>query len=272
MRLLARAWDWFGWAGVGLLILLAVAVIGPALVAADPAALSSQILTPPSAQHRLGTDELGRDVLAQLIYGTRVSLGVGVAGALLSTLLAIVVGAVAGYFGAWVDVPIMRVSEVFQVVPSIVLAAVVASLTGPGIDKTIFVIAILSWPPTARVVRGEVLRIKTQEYVDVARCHGDSAVKILVRDVIPNAVRPVVAVSTLAIGFAILLEASLGFLGLGPSDVPSWGRLLNSGQRFIFRAWWLSAFAGLAIFMTVMLFNVLGDRFSRMLDPRQSAR
>jgi peptide/nickel transport system permease protein len=256
--------------GLLVVVLVVVALLAPVLSPVSPSQISTDNLQSPFGHYILGTDELGRSVAIQLIFGLRVSLLVGLLSALVATVLGIAVGAVAGYFGRWLDVVLMRVTEVFQVMPSFILAALIVALLGAGLSRVIAVIAILSWPEAARVMRSEVIRIRELEYVDAARSLGIGEWRVMLGEVIPNALGPVAAVGTLIIGRAILLEASLSFFGLSSADVPSWGRMLNSGQRFLFQAWWLSVFPGVAIFVTVLLFNIFGDAVTRALDPRRS--
>jgi len=235
----------------------------------DPLKISDETLQPPSAQFLLGSDELGRSVLMHLVYGARVSLTVGFAAALFSTLIGIAVGSVAGFVGGRIDTLVMRIAEIFQVMPTFILASVIVALAGPGEARIIFVIAILSWPQTARLIRGEVLRIKQLDFVDAARCLGMRESRILLVEIVPNALAPVIAVATLTIAQAILLEAALSFFGLSSPDVISWGRMLTSGQRFLHQAWWLSIFPGLAIFMTALAFNLAGDCIRAVHDPQR---
>jgi peptide/nickel transport system permease protein len=166
----------------------------------------------------------------------------------------------------------MRVAEFFQVMPTFILAVVIVALAGPGLSHVVAVIALLSWPQTARVARGEVLRVSRLDFVDGVRCLGVPEWKILLREVIPNSIGPVVALGTLIVGNAILVEASLSFLGLSRPDLVSWGRVLSTGQRFLFTAWWLSIFPGLAIFLTVLAFNLLGDALGDALNPRRATQ
>ena len=222
----------------------------------------------PSWEHPLGTDELGRDMLLGILFGIKVSLAVGISAAIGATLAGILIGAIAGYYGGWLDLAVMRVSEVFQVIPTFILAAFIIALSGPGLSRVVIVIALLSWPQVARLMRGEVLRVKQLEFVDAVRCLGVPEFRILVLEVIPNAVAPVLAAATLIVGHAILLEAALGFFGLSSADLVSWGRMLNAGQRFLFNAWWLSFFPGMAIFVTVLAFNLLGDAVGAALNPK----
>ncbi|OZI20306.1 hypothetical protein CAL26_22505 [Bordetella genomosp. 9] len=271
----SRAWmqlrhDKAAWLGLAAMALLAFAAIaGPSLLGGgDTFEISMDLLAPPSWTHPMGTDDMGRSTFNQLIWGARTSLMVGLASALSTTVIGIAVGALAGYFGGWFDMVIMRVTEVFQVMPKFVLAAVVVAMAGPGLAHVILVIAVLSWPQPARLVRGEVMRIKGLEYVQAAICLGESRLRILWREVLPNAVAPVLALGTLVIGQAILLEAGLSFFGLTTPETPSWGGMLNVGQRFFHQAWWLSVFPGAAIVATVLIFNILGDSVSAAFNPR----
>ncbi|CAN7671374.1 ABC transporter permease [Caballeronia sp. LjRoot34] len=230
--------------------------------------LSDNILTGPTSDDWLGTDELGRGVFSLLVAGAQTSMLVGLLAAASATVIGIAIGATAGFVGGKVDTAIMRLAEIFQVMPTFVLAAVIVAMAGPGTARVIAVIAILSWPQTARLMRGEVLRVKSLEYVDAARCLGIREGFILSREVVPNAITPVIAMGTLIIGQAILLEAALGFFGLTAPDTFSWGQVLNSGQHFFFQAWWLSVFPGAAIFITVLAFNVFGDAVNSAFNPR----
>src|SRR5262249_5682869 len=168
----------------------------------------------------------------------------------------------------WLDTTVMRVAEFFQVIPSFILAAVIVAMTGTGLAQIIAVVSLPSWPQEARVMRGQVMRVKQLELVATVRCLGVSKQHVLFGEVIPNGVAPVVAVGTLIVGQAILLEASLSFLGLSSAELVSWGRMLNSGQRFLWNAWWLSFFPGTAIFLTVLAFNLFGDAVGAVLNPR----
>jgi peptide/nickel transport system permease protein len=257
-------------AGAFILLLLVLALAAGLFPGLDPHGMSNESMQPPSAQHLLGSDELGRSVLAGVVHGTRVSLTVGFFAALVATLIGILVGAAAGFYGGWLDTAVMRVSEFFQVIPSFILAAVIVAMTGTGLAQIIAVVGLLAWPQVARVMRGEVMRVKQLEFVDAVRCLGISERQVLFGEVIPNAVAPVLAVGTLIVGQAILLEASLSFLGLSSAELVSWGRMLNSGQRFLFNAWWLSFFPGTAIFVTVLAFNLFGDAVGSIINPRNA--
>jgi peptide/nickel transport system permease protein len=254
--------------GAVIVLLLIVAAFGPALVAGNPDYISENILQPPFGTFGLGTDELGRNVALELLYGLRISLIVGLLAAASATLLGVAVGSVAGYFGKGVDSLAMRISESFQVLPIFILAALIVALVGAGLDRVIAVIALLAWPQTARLMRAQVMRVKELDFVDAARCLGINEWSIMLREVIPNAFAPILATATLTIGDAILIEAGLSYLGLSDPSVVTWGRMLNSGQRYLFEAWWLSIFPGLAIFLTLLVFNVFGDVLTKVLNPR----
>jgi peptide/nickel transport system permease protein len=258
------------WVSLGILVSLTLAgLFGPSLLQdKTQIQISNDILVGPAAGHLLGTDELGRSILTQLVYGVRTSLVIGLLAALSATLLGIAVGAVAGFTGGIVDTIVMRITEVFQVMPTFVLAAVIVALAGPGMFRVVLVIALLAWPQTARVMRGEVLRLKSFEFVSAVRCLGYREWSILWFEIVPNAIAPAIALGTLIIGQAILLEAALAFFGLTTPDVASWGLMLNEGQRFIRQAWWISVFPGLAILVTVLAFNLLGDCIGAAFSPR----
>ena len=257
-------------AGVFIATLVLIALTVGFFPSLDPHVIGNDSFVAPSAQFLIGSDELGRSVAAGVLHGTKVSLTVGFFAALMATGLGILIGSAAGFYGGWLDVVVMRVSEFFQVIPSFILAAVIVAMTGTGLPQIIAVVGMLAWPQVARVMRGEVMRVKELEFVDAVRCLGLSERRVLFGEVIPNAVAPVLAVGTLIIGQAILLEASLSFLGLSSAELVSWGRMLNSGQRFLFNAWWLSFFPGMAIFITVLAFNLFGDAVAAVLNPRNA--
>jgi len=275
----SRAWQRLkrnplAWVSGGFILLLVViAAIGPSLLQdTTQSQISNDLLSGPSRTTLLGTDELGRSILTQLVYGVRTSLLVGVLAAASATLFGTAIGAIAGFSGGAIDLVLMRIAEVFQVMPTFILGAVIVALAGPGVFRVVVVIALLAWPQTARVMRGEVLRVKSLEFVAAVRCLGMRESAILWSEIVPNAIAPVIALGTLVIGQAILLEAALGFFGLTTPDVASWGLLLNDGQRFIRQAWWISVFPGLAILATVLAFNLFGDCIGAALNPRAKER
>ena len=219
----------------------------------------------------LGTDDLGRDMLARVANGARVSLLVGVAAAVVSAILGVVIGSLAGFAGGRIDETFMRVAEAFQVVPQFFLAILVVALFGASLTKIVLVIAILSWPSTARIIRAEFLKLRDQDFVAAARLAGASRRTLIFGEILPNALPPVIVNASLQIAAAILTEASLSFLGLGDPDKVSWGQLLFLAQPFLNQGWWMAVFPGIAILVTTLGFNLLGDGLNDVLDPRQGA-
>lgn len=258
---------------VGLIFITAVfliAVLAPYIAPYDPYQINVyKVLTPPSIEHPLGTDELGRDVLSRVIYGARVSLKVGFIAMGIAILTGTVLGAVAGYYGGIIDTLIMRFVDVMLAFPTLFLILAVVAMLEPSIYIIMTVIGLTGWMDVARLVRAEVLSIKEREYVLAAKAIGASSVRILFKHVLPNAIYPVIVAATFAVGGAILIESGLSFLGLGiqPPE-PSWGGILSVGKDYITVAWWLSLFPGIAIFFTVLSFNLLGEALRDALDPK----
>jgi peptide/nickel transport system permease protein len=230
--------------------------------------------TPPSAEHWMGTDRSGRDVYSRLIKGGQVSLAAGFAAVAIVMTIGVALGALAGYFGGIVDAIIMRLTDILLSIPLILLLITAASLFRPSLRTTIFVIGVSSWPGAARLIRGQFLQIKGQEFVTAARSIGASPAQIMLRHVFPNTLAIIIVEATLWLSYAILLEASLSYLGLGVQiPTPSWGNMLQDGQReLLYGAWWLTLFPGLAIFLTVLAFNLMGDGLRDALDPRHRNR
>jgi peptide/nickel transport system permease protein len=256
-----------------LVVLVALAVFAPFVAGHDPLTGGDNSLQPPlSPDHWLGTDDLGRDIWARTVYGTRISLTVGVASALIAVVAGVVVGAVAGYFGGWLDALLMRIAEFFQTLPRFVVALIVIALFGTSVFKMIAVIAALAWPQLARVVRASVSTLRQAQFVDAARVAGMGDGAIIVREILPNAAAPIIVLGSLDVAMAIMIEASLSFFGLGDPNHVSWGAMLNDAQEYLRSAWWMSAFPGLAIALTVLSFNMLGDALNDALDPRAGPR
>ena len=229
---------------------------------------------PPSAEHWLGTDRNGRDVYSRLIHGGQTSLFAGFAAVVIIMTVGVALGGAAGFFGGLVDGAIMRFTDILLSIPLIMLLITAASLFTPGLSTTIIVIGLTSWPGAARLIRGQFLTLKAQEYVTAARAIGASPVRIMTRHLLPNTLALIIVEATLWLSYAILLEASLSYLGLGVQiPTPSWGNMLQDGQRdLITGAWWLTVFPGLMIFLTVLAFNMLGDGLRDALDPRHRRR
>ena len=259
---------------LGLLILMVMAaLLAPWFATHDPFSGSNDALLPPlSPGHWLGTDDLGRDIWSRVVHGTRVSLLVGIASSALAVTLGVTVGAVAGYFGGWIDLVLMRIAEFFQTLPRFVLALIVIALFGASTTKLIVVIGLLAWPQMARVVRATVASLQQAPFVDAARVAGMPDRTIIAKEILPNVAAPIIVLGSLDIASAILIEASLSFFGLGDPNAISWGGMLNDAQQFLRSAWWMSAFPGLAIAMTVLAFNLLGDALNDALNPRGERR
>lgn len=253
----------------------AVAILAPTISRYDPKRIQGGYRnTPPSAEHWLGTDRNGRDVYARLVTGARVSLSVGFVAVAIIMSIGTALGAAAGYFGRWVDTLIMRFTDVLLSIPQILLLISAAALFHAGIKTTIIVIGVTSWPGTARLVRGQFLSLKNQDYVHAARTIGAPSWRIIARHLFPNALAVIIVQATLWLSYAILLEASLSYLGLGVQiPTPSWGNMLQDGQREMLNgAWWLTVFPGMAIFLVVLAFNLMGDGLRDAFDPRLRRR
>jgi peptide/nickel transport system permease protein len=220
----------------------------------------------------LGSDSLGRDVAAGIAYGARVSLLIGGVSTAVSLLLGVSLGAIAGYAGGLVDDGIMRFSEFFQTVPSFVLAVVLVAIFSPSLGSIVVAIAIVSWPPVTRVIRAEFLSLRSREFVQAAEILGRSQLAIVFREILPNALTPIIVLASLMVANAILLESGLSFLGLGDPNMMSWGFMIGAGRSVIRLAWWMSVFPGLAIFLTVLALNLVGEGLSDALNPRLARR
>jgi len=258
-----------GIAIVGLILIAAVA--GPWLVPGSPAAQDlPQRLTGPSRHHLLGADELGRDVLARLLAGARISLLVGISVVSCSVLVGTMVGAVAGYVGGWVDEMAGRLMDVLLAFPGILLAIALVAVLGPSLVNVVLALSAIGWVGYARLVRGQVLKVRELEYVQAARAIGATPARVLLRHVIPATLSAIVVQATLGMAGAVIAEASLSFLGLGVQPpTPSWGTMLDSGRSHLFEAPHLTIFPGLAIAALVLGFNLAGEALRRELDPRQ---
>lgn len=222
-----------------------------------------------TSAHLLGTDALGRDLLSRLIYGSRSSLSVALVAILVGGGVGIMLGMISGFFKGWADIVIMRITDVGLSMPTILLAIVLAAALGPSFFNVILVIALTLWPKYARLVRGEVLSLREQDFVALARIAGSSTMRIMLRHILPNAVPTIMVLATFQIAQVILLEASLSFLGVGiPPPTPSWGSMVSDGTSYLGSAWWISFFPGATIMLTVLAINLLGDWTRDKFDPR----
>ncbi|QJA05338.1 ABC transporter permease [Thermosulfurimonas marina] len=272
METLALLWKhtWGRLSLLAVLVLIFVALLAPYLAPYDPLAIDVRhVLEPPSKIHPLGTDLLGRDVLSRIIYGTRISLEVGVVAVGLSLAVGTVLGALAGYYGGWVDGLISRFIDIMLCFPTIFLILAVIAYLQPSILNIMVVIGLTSWMGVARLVRAEFLSLREREFVLAARVAGASDLRIIFSHLLPNALPPILVAATLGVGNAILIESALSFLGLGVQPpIPSWGNMLTEGKSCLEVAWWLSVFPGLAILFTVLVFNLLGESLQEVTNPR----
>jgi len=259
-----------------LLIMSGAAVLAPQIAPWDPARqMLMKRLRPPAwearglREHPLGTDHLGRDILSRIVHGGRISLGVGLSAVTLSALIGVSLGLLAGFHGGRTDAVVMRVADVFLAIPYILLAMGVVFALGPSLLNVILVMAVTRWVQFARIVRADVLSIREREFVSGARARGNRSLRLLLRHVLPNALTPIIVVATLELAFMIIYESALSFLGLGVQPpTPTWGWMLADGRNYIATAWWLATFPGLAIMLTVLAVNLLGDWLRDTLDPR----
>ncbi len=247
---------------------LAVALAADGLAPYEPLAISHDSFAPPSPPHWMGTDDVGRDILSGVLFGARISLLIGFAAASASILLGTIIGAIAGYFGGVIDDMLMRVTEMFQVIPRLILAIVIVAIYGPSVLNVIVAIGFLSWPSTARIVRSQFLSLREREFVEASVAMGDSWRSIVFSEILPNVFPSIIVDMTLLVSTAILLEAGLSFVGLSDPRVVSWGRMLMNAQQFIFHGWWLAFFPGLAITLTTLALNLFGDGLNDALAPK----
>jgi len=247
-----------------------VAILAPWIARHNPVRGDlNDYLQAPGGRYWFGTDTFGRDVFSRIVYGARISLGVGIAVQASALTIGVVLGLLSGFYGRWADNLIMRLAEIIFAFPGLLFAIAIMAVIGPSLYNVFVALGLVSWTSLARVVRGAVLAVKEQEFVEAARALGASNRRIIVRHLLPNIVAPAIILVTLGIGGAILAEASLSFLGLGAQPpTPSWGSMLTVGRDYLTEAPWLSIYPGLAIFLTVMGFNLLGDGLRDLLDPR----
>ena len=259
-----------------LLIFIVFGIFGSHLVPHDPLKTNLGFtLMPPfwqkggSLEYPLGTDSTGRDVLSRLIVGASVSLKVGFGVIIISAFIGAIIGLLSGYLGGWVDMVLMRITDIFFSLPALLFAIVIASILGPGLTNMIIVLAVLGWAGYARILRGEVLRIKQGDFISLAVVAGASKRRIMWRHLFPNIVNTMVVIASFHLGNAIVAESSLSFLGVGvPPPTPAWGSMCAIGRDYLYSAWWLATFPGLAIFLVVMSTNLLGDWLRVRLDPK----
>lgn len=254
-----------------LLVLLVSAVLADWIAPFDPNAMDYEMLETPSMTHPLGTDDLGRDLFTRILHGARVSLFVGISTVLIALVAGVLLGLVSGYYGGWIDTVIMRYIDLQWAFPNFIIAVYLVAVFGSGLTNVIVAVSLAFLDDFARIARSMVLSIKEMQYVDAARVLGASDTRIMLRHILPNATAPLIVQATVSVSYAILAEASLSFLGLGvEADTPTWGLILSESRSFFSRAWWLGVFPGLAIMITVLSINFLGDAFRDLMDVRES--
>ncbi|HID15789.1 MAG TPA: ABC transporter permease [Candidatus Atribacteria bacterium] len=252
------------------IIFLFIALFAPFLTPYDPIKQDlNNILQPPSWAHPFGTDTLGRDILSRIIYGARISLVIGVLVVAISSLIGMALGLISGFFGGYMDLIIMRITDLFLSFPALILAMAIAGALGPSLTNTMIAISLVWWPPYARLIRGQVLTLRDKEFVEAATALGASNVKIMFMHILPNSITPAIIQATMDLGSVILTAAGLSFIGFGAQPpTPEWGSMISLGRNYFLKQWWLATFPGLAILFTVVGFNLLGDGIRDLLDPR----
>lgn len=255
-----------------IIIILGAAVFAPLVATHNPYEINlspGAMLQSPSGEHYFGTDSLGRDVFSRMIYGARISLSVGFIAVFISLIIGVGLGSISGYYGKWQDTAIMRLVEIMYCFPTFFLIMMILTFLGPNIANVMIIIGLTSWAGLCRLVRAEFLTLRERDYVYSAKVQGVSDTRIIFRHILPNAMAPVYVSATLSVGGAILIESALSFLGLGVQvPVPSWGNILTSGKEYLDYAWWLTVFPGLAILITVLSFNMIGEGLREKLDPK----
>jgi peptide/nickel transport system permease protein len=253
---------------VVLALVVGLAIVGPIVHPADPFGLVGRPFLQPFGRFLLGTDILGRDVAIGIMYGARTSLMIGVVATVIAVVVGTLLGGAAGYFGGALDRSLTRVTEIFQTIPAFIFAIVIVAVLSPSIRNVIAAIAIVSWPPMARLVRGEFLAMRKREFVQACVGLGMPDMRIIVRHILPNALSPIIVTGSLMVANAILVESSLSFLGLSDPNVMSWGFMIGAGRPVLRTAWWLCAIPGVAILLTVLSINLVGEGLNDALNPR----
>lgn len=256
------------------LTILLLAVFAPLVATHDVTQMDMpNRFSGPSSEHILGTDNFGRDLWSRLVFGARISLSISVISVLASAVIGTIVGLISGYFGGWIDLVLMRITDVFLGFPPLVLVLAVVAVMGPGLLNVALSLIVVSWTEYARVVRSTTLSLREQNYVQAARALGASWPRILFREILPNSMGPIIVLASLGLGTAVIWESALSFLGFGlPPPAPTWGWSLSYGTRFIRDEPWMSIISGAAIMITVLGFNLLGDGLRDLLDPKQQTR
>jgi len=253
-----------------IILLILLAVLAPFIAPYDPFATDPlQKLQPPSTKHLMGTDGLGRDILSRVLYGTRISLWIAILILVTAGIFGTIVGIVAGYAGGFLDNILMRITDIFMAFPRLILAMAIAAALGPSLTNVVIAISFGAWTVFARLARSRAIAVREEDFVEAARALGAGNLRILFKHILPMALSPVIVQATLSMGGIILTAAGLGFLGFGAQPpTPEWGVMVSDGRNFMPHGWWVSTFPGLAIMITVLGFNLLGDGIRDILDPR----
>jgi peptide/nickel transport system permease protein len=255
----------------GLVILLAVvavALLGPLLYPHSPFALVGKPFQPPFGDYLFGTDQLGRDVTAEIVVGARTTLRIGLVATAIAVLVGVTIGGLAGYFGGRVDALLMRFTEIFQTIPFFLFAILLVAVLTPSIRNVIVAIAVVSWPPMARLARGEFLALRNREFILACESMGMTHARIILLHILPNALSSIIVTASLMVATAILIESGLSFLGLSDPNTMSWGYIIGEGRTALRSAWWVCTIPGIAILLTVMAINVVGEGLNDALNPR----
>jgi peptide/nickel transport system permease protein len=256
--------------GLAILVLITImAATAPLLFPADPFSLAGQPMSPPGENgFLLGSDSLGRDVAAGIAHGAKTSLLIGLLATLVAVGIGIFMGALAGYYGGVIDNLLMRLTEMFQTIPSFIFAILLVAIMKPSIESIVIAIAVVSWPAVARLVRGEFLSLRNREFVQACHTLGMSDTRIMLGEILPNCLSPVIVIGSLMVATAILIESGLAFLGLGDPNIMSWGFQIGAGRTLLRSAWWVCTFPGIAILLTVLAINLVGEGINDALNPR----
>lgn len=255
---------------VGVVFLFCVMVFAPYIATHDPLDIHlSDKFLPPSSAHLFGTDHIGRDIFSRVMMGSRISLTIGFITLIESAVVGTIIGLFAGYKGGAIDSVMMRITDIFLAFPSIILALAVAAALGRGLTSVMVALGVTWWPLYARLIRGQTLSIRREQYIEAARLSGAGVLRIMYKHILPNCIAPLMVQVSMDVGFTILAAAGMGFLGIGAQPPsPDWGLMCATGSRYLVQQWWLSTFPGLAIFLSVISFNLLGDGLRDILDPR----
>jgi peptide/nickel transport system permease protein len=255
--------------GVAFLVLLIlVAVLAPLIATHDPFALDNDVLLPPSAEHWLGTDGLGRDVFSMVVHGTRTSLVVGVVAAVIAGIIGTLLGGIAGFYRGGLDRVLTETNNIFLMIPTFFLVLLIVAFFGSSMTNVILVLGLTGWVGNALLMRAQAVSLRERTFVKSAIAVGESRGRILLKHIIPNGIYPIIANTTMNISAAILMESSLSFLGLGDPNIVSWGQIISHGRSYLTSGWWISASAGLAIVVTVFTFYLIGDGLNRLFNPK----